>query len=265
MFDFFKRKYKHIVQLIDDVKFIKEFICRKYAGEQTIYSVEIGGDIFHFEDSIISMAVKSIAYEINHGDEYNFSNIEFKEGDVIIDIGANVGMISIYLAKKYPFLKIYAFEPVKENFANLQKNLVLNNIPEGTVTAFNCAVTSDGRDVIMNINPYNRGGCATREIFATEHNYSVGNCNVPSVTLEGIFKKHSIERLKLLKIDCEGSEYEILYNTPVSVLDKIEHLRGEFHENKALTTEYDIDSLYEFCCGHIPEVTVEKARMCFTI
>ena len=265
MFNFFSRKYKHIVQLIDDVRFIKEFICHKYIGERIVHNVNINGEILYFEDSILSMAVKSIAREMNCGNEYDFSKIDFKEGDIVIDIGANVGIISIYLAKKYPFLKIYSFEPVKENFDSFQKNIVLNGIPENVITAVNCAVTKDARNVVMNINPYNSGGCSTQEVFATEYNYNTSNINVTSVTLENIFEKYSIKNLKLLKIDCEGSEYEILNNTPEQILHKIEYLRGEFHENKALTSEYDVDVLYDYCCKHIKNVSVVKARKCFVV
>lgn len=42
--------------------------------------------------------------------------------DVIFDIGANIGITSIWLAKKYPAARIYSFEPVAENFEILEKN-----------------------------------------------------------------------------------------------------------------------------------------------
>ncbi len=42
-------------------------------------------------------------------------------------------------------------------------------------------------------------------------------------------KNNNIDKIKLLKIDCEGSEYEILNNVNRSILNKVEYLFGEFH------------------------------------
>lgn len=75
--------------------------------------------------------------------------------------------------------------------------------------------------------------------------------------------KHKIKELKLLKIDCEGSEYEILYNTNEEILKRIKSLRGEFHENKRLTEEYDVENLYSYVRQYIDDVKVVKAKNCF--
>ena len=53
-----------------------------------------------------------------------------------------------------------------------------------------------------------------------------------SITLDEIFDRYAIARCKLLKIDCEGAEHEILTNT--SVLDGVEWLSGEFHSGELL-------------------------------
>ncbi|MDR1942676.1 MAG: FkbM family methyltransferase [Endomicrobium sp.] len=87
-----------------------------------------------------------------HRDDYKLNCIDFNQMDVVIDIGANIGMISIYLAKKYPFLKIYSFEPVKCNYEKFKKNIELNKIPNGVINIQNKAVTKDGRTVQMFFN-----------------------------------------------------------------------------------------------------------------
>ena len=82
-------------------------------------------------------------------DCYGLSQIDFKENDIVIDIGANIGMVSLYLAKRYPFLKIYSFEPFKASYESFIENIKINNIPKGTINPFNKAVTKDGRDIVM--------------------------------------------------------------------------------------------------------------------
>lgn len=242
---------------------LNNILTKKYLNENYIYTVNIDNNLFHFQDSILSESVNMIAHELNNN-EYDF-NIDFKEGDIVIDIGANVGMVSILLAKKFPFLKIYSFEPLKENYDNFIKNIELNNIPKGVITAENKAVTKDGRLITMSINSANKGGSSTTDVISINSIMTKENSQVESITLEEIFKKYNINKLKLLKIDCEGSEYEILYNADTNLLKNIENLRGEFHENKNLTDEYDIDKLCEYVSKYIKNYKVTKARHCFVM
>ncbi len=95
----------------NDISYVKNFIKAKFSDESSIYNIAIDGHVFKFSDLITSWVVFAVANEIGKP-PYDFDSINFKEGDVVIDIGGNIGMISIYLAKKFPFLKIYAFEPV---------------------------------------------------------------------------------------------------------------------------------------------------------
>lgn len=242
---------------------LNNILTKKYLNENYIYTVNIDNNLFHFQDSILSESVNMIAHELNNN-EYDF-NIDFKEGDIVIDIGANVGIVSILLAKKFPFLKIYSFEPLKENYDNFIKNIELNNIPKGVITAENKAVTKDGRLITMSINSANKGGSSTTDVISVNSIMTKENSQVESITLEEIFKKYNINKLKLLKIDCEGSEYEILYNADTNLLKNIENLRGEFHENKNLTDEYDIDKLCEYVSKYIKNYKVTKARHCFVM
>lgn len=263
-FDNFIREVNKLSIIDNKIDFINNILKKKHVNENYIYTVNINNNLFHFQDSILSDSVNIIANELNNND-YDFQNIYFKEGDIVIDIGANVGMVSILLAKQFPFLKIYSFEPLKENYDNLLKNIELNNIPDGIITAENKAVTKDGRLINMSINSANKGGSSTADIISINSIMTKENCQIESITLEEIFKKYNINKLKLLKIDCEGSEYEILYNANTDILNKIENLRGEFHENKDLTDEYDIDKLCDYVSKYIKNYKVTKARHCFVM
>ncbi len=239
------------------------YIKNNLAYINEIHNTTIDDIPFQFYDSIISKTVDMVSREINYGYEYNFKNIDFQEGDTVIDIGGNIGMVSIYLAKKFPFLKIYAFEPVYQNYENFKKNIELNKIPKDTITLEHKAVTKDGRMVDMSINALNTGGSSISDVISTGAITQECNCNIKSTTLDKIIKKYKIQNIKLLKIDCEGSEYEILYGTKEKNLKNIQILRGEFHENKQLTNEYDIDRLYEYVNQYIKNIRVVKARSCF--
>lgn len=241
------------------------YIKNILVNSNQIYETEIDGIPFKFSDSVISNTVNLVTNEINAANEYDFKNIDFKPGDKVIDIGGNIGMVSIYLAKKYPFLKIYAFEPVTQNYENFLINIQLNQIPKGTITVEHKAITCDGRNINMSINALNSGGSSISDVISVGEVTQECNCNLKSTTLEKVMCKHKIKNLKLLKIDCEGSEYEILYGTTQDYLKRIECLRGEFHENKDLTQEYDIDALEKYIRQYVPDVKIIPARGCFVM
>lgn len=250
-----------LINLKNDISFIKDFIGRKYVNENYVYTFFIEGMPFYFQDSILSSSVKNIIIELEQK-EYNFDNIQFSSDGKVLDIGGNIGIISIYLAKKYPFLKIYAFEPVRENYDNFIANIKLNNIPDGTIVVENKAITKDGRNVSMNLDFQNRGGCSVSDVFADNYNFDKNNIEVSSVTLEEVFRRYHIDKLDLLKIDCEGSEYEILYNADKELLGRINHIRGEFHENRSKTDEYDADKLLAYVKQFSGDVDVYINRYC---
>jgi FkbM family methyltransferase len=176
-------------------------------------------------------------------DEYALREIPFEPGDVVIDIGANIGVCCVFLAKKYPFLTVYAFEPVPESFASLQANIELNGVTN--VHAFPAAVTGDGRQIELVVDLLINSGSATSQLSSTPLG-GYRAYTVDSATLDEIFRRFGIERCKLLKIDCEGSEHEILRSS--RFLNRVEYLRGEFHENDYLREQgYSSESLLAYC------------------
>ncbi|WP_288623545.1 FkbM family methyltransferase [uncultured Brachyspira sp.] len=239
-----------IININNSLKDINKFIIKKYSNESYLYSCKLGGIDFKFYDFIFSGVTEYMPNEI---DDYNFDSIDFKYGDVVIDIGGNIGTVSIYLAKKYPFLKIYAFEPVKQNYENFLKNIELNNINEDIIKVFNLAITKDRRDVILTSPFYNSGASNIYD------NYSNGivlnnDISIKSITFDDIFSNNNISKCKLLKIDCEGAEYEILYSANVENLKNCEYMRGEFHKFYGENSKRE--DLYNYCSKYINNIDV---------
>jgi FkbM family methyltransferase len=195
-----------------------------------------------FEDDPQGGVAKIVLHEV----KYSYSLPELAEGDVVIDIGAQVGVVSIWLAKKYPSAKIYAYEPVPDSYQRLLKNIAANGITN--IIAINRAVTSDRRPLTLTGHmDINSGGMSA---FTTPNG---GNrYQVESVTLADIFDHHQIERCKLLKLDCEGAEYEILMNAG-GVLSRVEHIRGEVHTNARLQSVASPQELIEQARVYVPD------------
>jgi FkbM family methyltransferase len=186
-----------------------------------------------------SVSPQIIAWELQ-ADCYGLDRIHFQPGDVIIDIGAHIGMFAIYAALRFPQVVIHAFEPFPENFERLEQNLDRNGIT--TVRTHHLGVTGDGRLLELVTDPLNSGSstCHSRTL---EYERRTG---IPSTTLDHIFDTLGIDYCKLLKIDCEGSEYEILFST--HSLSKVEYLSGEFHYNQLLQDQgYSVEGLLKHC------------------
>jgi FkbM family methyltransferase len=190
---------------------------------RTLHNYRINEIALAAYDEADSGAVHGVIVELAH-DMYGLERIPFEPGDVVIDIGAHVGLVSIYLAKRWPFLRIHAFEPHPTNYQNCVDNLRLNDV--SNVHLSRMAVTADRRPVILRSLRSNTGG-------ATAVYDMPGADSAPaaeSLTLDDIFATTLAlgQRCRLLKIDCEGSEYEIL---PSPVLERVDFLAGEFHDD----------------------------------
>jgi FkbM family methyltransferase len=200
-----------------------------------------------FYDHKKSFSVYSIADELK--EEYHLDKIKIEDGDVIIDIGAHVGVVSTYLSKANPNSKIYSFEPSHNTYHCLEKNIQKNDIKN--VKIHNRAITSDGRDVTMNMPVLNTGGSSL--IYGPPNGLYYIN-TIKSIAINDliidILKETGVDKIKLLKIDCEAAEYEILNSLKPELFNKIENLIGEFHSIKD-DTERTPKKLFELCSKYI--------------
>jgi len=195
------------------------------------YEIDLDGHTIYLSDLSSSRTLDFVIPEAVVGDEYNTKNIDFKKGDVVLDIGANVGSVSIMLAKKYPFLKIYAYEAHPVNYNILKKNIEDNNVTN--VNAFNYAVYSvDDHFIDINLNSDNTGAS---NVFINPKDHpnlypsEFSNIEVPTISLDSIIRTNNIDSIKFIKMDCEGSEFEIIENSNLISEIKIENLAIEIH------------------------------------
>ncbi len=156
-------------------------------------------------------------------DEYQLRGFEMKPRGTVIDIGGHIGSFSLVAAKRYKAAKVFVYEPDHENIIQLSKNLILNHI--SNVEAVCSAVAgSSGRKVLYKDSLNSAKNSLVR---ATAHSFSV-----PTVTLGDIFSDKKITVCDFLKLDCEGSEYEILFGADSSTLKKIRMIAMEVHTPK---------------------------------
>lgn len=143
---------------------------------------------------------------------------------VIVDIGAGIGEFAVCAAKCYPQCVIYAFEPNAESFRLLKENVSLNRVSD-RVVPFNVAVASYmGEEFLSSRNSEPGNAVDSTSKLA-------GIQPAKSVSLEEAFALGKVEHCDLLKIDCEGCEYDVILNAGLDLLSKVKRLSIEYHED----------------------------------
>lgn len=163
--------------------------------------------------------------EVLLGKEYDFISYF----PTIIDIGANIGTFSFYMYDHAD--KIYALEPVKENFDCLVKTVEKNKLDK--ITPVQMAISN--QSFIQNMVRVGEAGGGGWKLSES------GDYPVDARTLKDFMDVQNIEYADLVKIDVEGWEGRIL-NTPFFPKDRIGTIIGEFHEGIA----EDLQGLLEY-------------------
>ena len=172
-----------------------------------------------------------LAFSDNDG---TYENLPLKD-KTIIDIGACTGDTSIYFALKGA-KKIIAVEPFPNNFEILKKNITENKFDELIIPILGaCGYLKKE----ISINPNLHDGM--RSIL---HEFSDG-IKISTITLEDIIKDFDVSNA-ILKLDCEGCEYETILNSSSEILQTFTDIQIEYHngyknlEKKLLSVGFQV-------------------------
>ena len=170
---------------------------------------------------------------------------QFEEGDTIIDVGANIGLLGLTLSKKYKNIKIHAFEPMPEIFSVLKKNVKISSNNDYKVHPV--GISNKKQDLVFTYYPNSPALSTSNPGIWNDHKkkfFSAVKGNLlnfrkkkwwinlipfflvpliakflrfnsvtikrPVIRLADFIKENNISNIKLLKIDCEGEEINVL-------------------------------------------------------
>lgn len=154
--------------------------------------------------------------------------ISLPRNPTIIDIGANAGFFTLFAAASFPKASIYSFEPVPENFQQLLRNRERNS--QADISCFPVAVSGSDGEIFLNFELEDDFTTAATILSSAESGGK--GLTVPCVSLSTIFQKNALDTCDLLKLDCEGAEFEILYSCPPETIAKVQRLAMEVHAGK---------------------------------
>lgn len=156
---------------------------------------------------------------------YTNSFISIGKNDRVVDIGANIGIFTLWAAVRTQN-QIDSFEPFPGNHVYLSRNIQANGFTN--IKTHPTALS----DQVGTVKLYLASKSGGNQIF---HNPGSGELHdfipVPSDTLKNFMDQNAVESIDFLKMDCEGAEGAILNSTPLPYLLRIRQIAMEFHDN----------------------------------
>jgi amino acid adenylation domain-containing protein/FkbM family methyltransferase len=211
--------------------------------------------------------------EIFEDEVYLKHGIILNDNDTVFDVGANIGMFSLFVQQNCSNAHIYSFEPVPPVFKKLSANMALYGLD---VKLFNHGISNEARAAKITFYPgwsgmsgiyadvaddeamtrafvKNQGpelAQYTDELLEGRFRTETFDCQLK--TLSDVIREQHVERIDLLKVDVEKSELDVLEGIEADDWKKIKQIVLEAHDldgqlNKiiALLKEHGFDSTYE--------------------
>ena len=139
----------------------------------------------------------------------------------VIDVGANIADSAIFFSLSGA-KKIIGIEPVPKNYELAQKNIKLNNLFNNISVILAGCYNNTGE---INIDPSYSNGA-----YSTLNDFEAGS-KIDLITLKDILEEytHPSDDYIILKMDCEGCEYESILSADKNTLQKFNHIMIEYH------------------------------------
>jgi FkbM family methyltransferase len=211
------------------------------SSELIIHQLKSDIKIKLYEDSILSKLI----YEGFENSEIDFLNTFLRVGDCFLDIGANVGLFSLYASRKVGSAgSVISFEPSKLTYSRLLENLELNGITN--VSPYKLGLSN--RDEILELNVSVDGHDAWNTFVKSDDTKFSSKEAVQVKTFDSFSIEYSIntDNISLIKLDVEGFEINVLQGAP-NLLSKENApvFMVEFTDNNSIIAGHCCHELYK--------------------
>lgn len=206
----------------DDVKIIRlaknwrEILYAK-AARRKLAAVQLRNGVVLKAPEAVDL--EFLFHEIWIDEFYAPAGYEIGPNETVIDIGGNIGVFAMYAATKAPGVTVLSFEPFPQNAESFSANREASGADR--VSLSRSAVAADRGSRTLRVED------AWILHSLVDRNSDVAGLTVESIPLDDIMA--DLPRCHLLKLDCEGGEYEILYSAADSSLAKIARIVCEFN------------------------------------
>lgn len=189
---------------------------------QNVSLREVGSDILTFNEVLLAQVYKTVLSSL-------------PECKTVIDLGANIGLSSIFFAANYQSCRIFAVEPNPNTYKLLNVNLH-KLINEGRCTTLQAAVWGKERNLAVDRSRESEHYSVFAAIEPADPNPV--EAEIAGVTIKQIIERSGFDHIDLMKVDIEGAETE-LFKGDLNWLKRVRCIAIEFHENSRETINFD--------------------------
>lgn len=214
-----KTKILNTFRRVFTIPIFEKMLVKKLLKNPSNFSIKlIPPDYLFKSGSVRIVERKGINFKLdisNVVDHYLYWGLEYanyetivphiKEANVILDIGANIGVTSLYFASINPNARIIAFEPHPTNFKRLSENIGLNPTIQNIKTIKSALGSEETTMKMYEMDEHNPGN---NQIIEEDINYP--SVDVQIKVLDDILQTEGINKVDFIKIDVEGFEYFVL-------------------------------------------------------
>lgn len=161
-----------------------------------------------------------------------YKSVLLSNNPIMVDVGAHVGIATLYFKKNYPKAKILSFEPNPYLFELLKENVNANGLSDIKLYNYALAVKPGLRDFYIDSSENKWYSTGNFEPKAWNKRQDTQKIQVQTQNLEYIFMEvknwSQRDQIDLLKLDIEGAESSILKNN-AELLSRIRSIIIEYH------------------------------------
>jgi FkbM family methyltransferase len=193
---------------------------------------------------------KYLRWEIFKRGQYRKPGFELRPDDTVVDVGANIGMFALWTHRQIPHGRLICIEPNPRALECLRKNLGHNGLTGVTVVSaavgaesgtmellchpgWEAMAYSDGVNAPWFFNGSWLGRSARfllQRFVGRATSATAQRVTVPVLPLPRILMEHNVGMVNLLKVDCEGGEFELFRSLDERDWARIERVVLEYHD-----------------------------------
>lgn len=215
----YRIRNQHLILFLN--RLILPFFYIRHWGRET--TVVRGGADTRFMVRV-NTTDRLLVWEIWKLGMYQDKRALIRPTDVVVDIGAHIGVFAVWASRQAHQGRVIAYEPSSANYRLLVENVKLNLA--GNLLPINRAVFDRAGTYPF----YQPGGHGSMGSLMQDE--SARGEHVTAVTLDDVYESNGIDRIDFLKLDAEGAEFPILLNASREALGGIRRLVLEYHEFK---------------------------------
>lgn len=175
------------------------------------------------------------------GDRLYRRHLNESDAGVMVDLGANIGMVTLDWASRLPGVVVHAYEPYPDTFATLAANITANQM-SARLRIYNEAVSGQPGTLVLGlVSGVSVGASAYGESAQLNKSSSV---RVPAVSLDQVVARCASQGpINLVKMDVEGAEADTLERASPDSLKKVGQFVVEYHDHLSLDARSRCESV----------------------